>query len=325
MALLVELGINGDTLRVSNEVADLTHFWDPYISSAGSIKWSMPEPYGGHVKTVFSNFTLLPKTFEENWPPPNSIDVRIRYTDSDELSAVTLFGGKGHVAGIDRESNEYELFGEEIDKTVTDQSFNDTLVNIFTTYTGASYLNLTLDTSAARSPSPAVNYTASGTNQILDVLSDIAKFFSHAFYIDTENSKLYLVDMLANNGASTLTEFDFKPVQYRDPTPISKITGGNYYVSGTAPYGSVIDISPVCHGTQANIEAALANILTIIESRGAEVTIPIATGLIPVIGEAISWTDESYDQNISMSIRTAGIIYDFDQYEFTIEGRGSIS
>lgn len=323
MALLVELTINGETVRVSNEAVDLTHYWDPYISRAGSIKWVMATEYGGYVKTKFSDFRLLPKTFADYWPAPESIGLKIKYTETNEESAVLLFAGTGHTSGLDRQSNEYELFGEEIDVTVTDEVFNDTLVNIFTTYTGGSYLNLLLNTDAARASSPAVKYTSSGERQLLDVLSDIAKFFTHSFYI--QDGTLYLIDMLADNGSTTITEFDFKPIKYIDPVPVSVVAGDQYSVNGSYSYGDVVSISPVCHDTQANIETALGDIKTLLESRGANITIPINRIDYPVIGEKLSWTDESFDQDIDMFIRAHGIIYDFDRYEFTVEGRGSIS
>lgn len=321
MPLLLKLTIGGETVRVSNEAAALTHFWDPYVSSAGSIKWAMAEDYGGHVKVDFSNFSLLPAVFDNNWPAPASIEAEILYTDSTEEAAVTLFSGTVHTAGLNRESNDYELFGEDIDSTVTDQLFNDTLVNIFATYTGSSYLNLTLDTTAARSPSPAIKYTASG--QLLDILSDIAKFFTHGFKI--LDGTLYLIDMKTDNGSRAFDEFDFEPVNYRDPMPISKVTAGAYSVAGSYSYGDVIDISPVCHDTQANIETALGDIKDILEKRGAEVTLPLNTSKIPDIGEGVSWLDESFQDDINMAIRVNGIVYDFDSYRFTITGFGDIS
>jgi hypothetical protein len=321
LPLLLKLTIGGETVRVSNEAADLTHFWDPYVSSAGSIKWTMAEPYGGHVKVNFSNFTLLPAVFADDWPAQASVETEILYTDSTEEAAVTLFSGTSHTAGLNRESNDYELFGEDIDSTVTDESFDDTLVNIFTTYTGASYLNLTLNTTAARSPSPAVKYTASG--QLLDILSDIAKFFTHSYKIT--GGILYLIDMKADNGTRTFEEFDFEPVNYRDPVPISKVTGGAYSVFGSYSYGEVVDISPVCHDTQVNIETALGDIKDILEKRGAEVTLPIDTSKIPNIGEGVSWLDESFQNDINMNIRVNGIVYNFDSYSFTVTGFGEIS
>jgi hypothetical protein len=321
LPLLLKLTIGGETVRVSNEAAALTHFWDPYVSSSSSIKWAMASDHGGHVKIDFSDFSLLPVVFNGNWPAPASIELEMLYTDSTEEAAVSLFEGTAHTAGLNRESNDYELFGEDIDSSVTDESFNDTLVNIFTTYTGPSYLNLTLDTTAARSPSPTVKYTASG--QLLDILSDIAKFFTHSFYIS--GGTLYLVDMTADNGTSIFTEFDFEPVNYRDPTPISKVTAGAYSVTGSHPYGDIVDISPVCHDTQSNIETALGDIKDILEQRGAEVTMPINTASIPDIGEGVSWLDESFQDDINMSIRVKGLSYDFDRYSVTIIGSGSMS
>lgn len=315
--------IGPETLRVSNEAVALTNYWDPYVSSAGSIKWAASSEYGGWVKTTFSNFRVLPKTFENNWPAPAGIGLTLKYTDDTEGNAVTLFDGNAHTAGLDRESNDYELFGEEYTDTVTDEVIDDTLVDVFTTYTGASYLNLNLNTGSARNPSPAVKYTASGEQVLINVLSDIAKFFSHSFYIS--NGTLYLVDLLADNGSSSLTEFDFSPVQYRDPPPIRRITAGIYSVIGSYSYGDDIDITPVCHDTQSNIEDALDDIKTILESRGVELSRPISATEIPAIGEAISTFDESYDQDLTGNFRVHGLVYNFDNYQFVITGKGSLS
>jgi len=323
MALLVEATFDGTLYRISNEALALDHYWDPYVSKAGSIKWVAASDHGGYVSIKFSDLSFIPKLFEDSWPAPDTVDLVVKYTDSNEASAVTLFEGSSHTSGLDRQSNDYDVFGEDYDTTVTDEVFNDTLVNIFTTYTGGSYLNLTLDTTAARSPSPAVKYTASDENVLVNVLSDIAKFFSHSFEI--RGSTLYLVDLLADNGTQSLTEFDFKPAQYRDPEPISLLSGGGFSVTGSSPYGSQVDISPVCHDTQSNIEDALDNILTIKESRGVELAIPMETSKVPVVGQGNTWLDESFDQDLNANMRTHGIVYNFDSYEFVITGRGTLS
>lgn len=323
MALLAELVINGETFRVSNESLSLTHYWDPYVDQAGSIKWAAPSDYGGYVEPKFSNFSLLPKLFESDWPSPSNIGVTLKYTDSAEEASVILFNGEGHTSGLNRESNEYELFGKEFTSTITSEVFDDTLIDIFTTYTGTSYLNLTLDSSAARSPSPAVKYTATGETILIKTLSDIAKFFSHSFYII--ESTLYLVDLLADNGTETLTEFDFSPVQYRDPVPVSIIRGGIYYVLGSSQYGEEIDVSPVCHDTQANIETALGNIKTIVEARGIELSRPMTAASVPVVGKGLTWIDESFGVDLNANFRTNGMIYNFDNYQFVITGRGTLT
>lgn len=321
MALLVELTIGSDTIRVSNEPLALEHYWDPYLSSASSINWKMASDYGGHVKVNFSNFSLLPKTFENHWPAPTSFDISIKYTESNEASAITLFEGAASSSGLDRESNSYELYGEDIDYTLTGAVLNDTLVNIFSS--GASLLGLTLNSSAARSPSPAVLYTASGQQQVLGILNDVAKFFTHCFYIN--GGVLYLVDMLQDNGSRTLTEFDFEPINYREATPLSFVSSDSTKVKGSSSFGDVVTISPVCHSDGGAIGAALANIKTILEYRQAEVTIPFGLSSNPTIGEKISWTDESFDQDIDMYIRTYGISYNFDRYDFTVIGPGVMS
>jgi hypothetical protein len=323
--LLCTLDIDGTTRRVSNEELSLEHSWFAELSSAPTVKYATKAEYGGLCAPTFGGFQTIPTTFTETtWPPPVTITATVQHTETDEADAVTLFTATCHRAGFDQETVAYTTQKEEIDKERTATTISGTLVDVFTTYTGASWLNVTLDSTLARSPSPAVSYTISSDVQVLDMLSDIAAFFSHLFYI--ADGTLYLIDMEADNGTVELTEFDFLPVKYDDPPPYSLYKGNTSKVTGSHPYGKELNVSPVCHGTGANIVTALTAIKGIMERPRATVALPITTTTVAIKpGTRLEWVDESQGETITAWIRARSINYDFNNEIMTIEGEGGIS
>ena len=89
----------------------------------------------------------------------------------------------------------------------TDGDYKGTLVEIFTT--ACTTLGYTLDSTYARSPSPAVDYQVESEAFLIDTLSTIAQFFTHRFHI--VGTTLHLVDCFADHHLEQLTEFDAFP------------------------------------------------------------------------------------------------------------------
>lgn len=322
MRLLSEVTINATLHRVSDDWQDLTNLWEPKISSLTATKFGIPKDYGGYARPRWGNRSFSPDLFASDWPPPATITVKDMLTDSTEAAAVTVFIGTLHLDTYNEVEVSYTSYGASFTIKETDAVYGDTLVNIFTAAVGVTKLNLTLDSTAARAISPGVVYTASGEKMLVDNLSDMAAFFSHTFYI--ENGILYLIDLLLDNGSSTLDEFGFfRGSEYTAPTPYSLIKGGGYFKDGSYKYGSELDISPVCHNVQANIEAALADIKTIVEYDRYRFRVIPEAAEMPVIGQKITVTNESLQSTTTTWMRVTDISPDIFRSEILINGFGA--
>jgi hypothetical protein len=143
----------------------------------------------------------------------------------DDLSGYPTYH-KGYLTGT--KGTDWHVFddGVNIDSKVTDNGDGtfrlsvypvgevtisgtgeySTLAEIFAWACGAARLNLSLDTSLARSPSPSLAYWAGGQAAIIDFLSDISAFFNHLFFI--RRKTLYLVAMEEDYDTRTQTEHD---------------------------------------------------------------------------------------------------------------------
>lgn len=324
MHLLLELDIDGTTRRISNEELSLEHSWYAELASAPEVKYASKKLYGGQVAPTYGGFTTTPETFTSTvWPAPRSIVTRCSATDTTEAEAVFLLTGTARLASFAREKHPFNLRGPAYDCSLK-TNFNDTLVNLFGTYCGASYLNRTLDATMARAVSPAVSYALTTKKQLVDSLSEIAAFFTHGFYDD--GTTLYLYDCLEDNGSMVLDEFDFLPATYTDGCEFSAFTAGDYSVDGAYTDGNEYPCTPVCHTNQALVEEALGNIRTIMEQQGARLQLPICAKTLAIKpGMRLSWLDESQGKPVNAWIRVQSLRYNFNQHLVTVEGRGAIT
>jgi len=185
-----------------------------------------------------------------------------------------------------------------------------------------------VDTGYARASSPDVLYTLASDRLAINTASDIAAFYSHLIYII--GSTAYLVDMLLDNGADwDLTEFKFFAMaQYKNKTPLAAITcssGGVVYSEVSAySYGTTTSVEPY-HSTQANIEAALTDILAIENSPRINISVPMIAGNFPRLGQKITIPDTSHIADLSSWIRARKLSYDFLNDSINIEGEGAIA
>lgn len=301
--LLLTLDIDGTTRRVSDEELSLTYPWYAEVAQAPSVKYATDKLYGGFCKPSYGGFTLIPGVTRER-----TLGATLQFTNTDESGAVTLMTGTAHRATFDRNGVVYSLLKPEYDVTVK-TNITGTLQSVFTTYCGASYLNRTLDVTGT-SRNPAVSYNVTSDTQVADVLSEIAAFFCHGFYDD--GTTIYLYDCLTDNGTLSIDEFDFEPAAYEDQQAVSEFKAGNYAIDGSYSHGSDFNVSPVCHTVQANIEAALGDIKTIMEQPGASLRLPLTDKTKAIKpGMKISWTDESMPDEVTAWIRVQSITYDF--------------
>lgn len=323
--LLATLTINGTTRRISDQELSLEHSWYGELSQPPTIKYATAKEYGGMVAPTFGGFTCLPTTFIDSGAlPPTSMTLLLQYTESTEAAAITLLESTCHLAGFDRSGIAYEARKKERDQLIAPATLSGTLVALFTTHCGSTKLNLTLDATKARTPSPAVSYVLTSESQTLAVLSDMAAFFGHLFYI--EGTTLHLVDMLVDNGAMTMTEFDVHPIPYSGCTPYATIKAGNTAVDGSYAYGAELSVAPVCHGTGANITAALTTIKTLVDRPRVTLSMPItAQSAVIKPGMRLSWADTALYRDAAAWLMARSIQYDFGQQTITIEGEGGIT
>lgn len=229
--------------------------------------------------------------------------------------------------------------------TISGTGEDGTLKEIMEWACGASRLNLSFDHTYDRSISPPVNYWADSQKPIIDFLSDIAAFNAHLFYI--YSGTLYLVDMLLDNGSRTITEWDYFSAPYGYPSPLCKLearwktreagtwsdpsgsgaaavyvkeTEQTLTVTSAYPYGEDQNVEPYSD-VRSDIDTALGNIIDILHRPTSTIRTPMQSSL-PMPGEKISWTDESFYLPVSLWIRARSITYDFDNDEVVIEGEG---
>jgi hypothetical protein len=248
--ILVEMTINGTLHRISDEYLELTHLWEGMIVGIEPITKATRALTGGYVEPQYGGITLHPDLFAgADWPPPKSCAITVKISDTTEEDAVTIFSGVAHRTGIAEDGPRYAIYGPSYSNEMASDTLVDgTLLEVFTTYCGASYLNLTLSHTYDRATSPQVYRKVPAGSSIIDMLSEFAEATNHLFYIS--GSTIYLVDMLIDNGSEkAVTEDDFSPPEYTDQPPyrrfsaegIGVIWGGvkqQYSVAGTYAYGT---------------------------------------------------------------------------------------
>lgn len=316
--LLTEITFGGSLHRVSNEIVALEHFWDAQIASMFSIKYAIKHKGGGLVEPSYGIMDFLPSLFTGLSSYPVSCPIRLLHTNTDEASATVIFEGTAHLSSIERDSVKYDTYAKAYDTKVTDESYSGTLESIF--LSACTTLGLTLDSSNARIVSPAVNYTATGEKILVDNLSDIARFFSHLFYIQEEI--LYLIDMLLETETVNLTEFDIYPSGYTYNKPVSIFKTGSdsteASIDGSYSYGDEDVISPQCHTAVNNSEAALSDRKLIIEKPKILLKFPLDN--VYRAGTKLVLIDESKEITLNVAATVRSVTWNFDTYECVVEG-----
>lgn len=323
MPVYVTATIGATTQYLSTEFLDESSFWDAKVVKISNLNTSLTHDYGGYFKPSFGNIEFLPDAFEDNWPPPQKIDLVIETGESDTIKA-EICNGTGTLKDYDQESVTYSVEGLEFSVTDDSKVFSGTLNDAFTWACGSSYLNLTLNTTDARSTSPAISWTNSSEQLVIDLMADIAAFYSHGFYI--ENGTLYLVDLLDYSDTLSLTEFDFLPAKYQGGEAVSLIKCGDYSVDGSDPAGKEITISTAYHPTQANIETALGDIKTLIEKK--VITLEIAEVETEIgFNTQVTALDESLFETTTstFNVHKKNLSYSDRMEKLVVEGRGAVT
>lgn len=205
--------------------------------------------------------------------------------------------------------------------------WNDTLNNVIADVLSEITEITTLNTDYARVLSPNVLYTLTSTRMAINVASDIAAFYSHLLYVIGDTA--YLVDMKLSNGSDwTLTEYQFfstPSYELATPRAAMKTTYNeeSYYATSIYPYGETSEIDPY-HQTEADIEAALADILAFENTQRMVIKIPMIAGNFPRLGQKIIFSDTSHITNLLNYIKVRQLQYDFINDEIIIEGEGEV-
>jgi len=348
--LLVEATINDTLHRISAEGIALDHYWDNRVISFDPPQYQLANLYGGYVRPGFGDIEFSHDLFADDWPPPVNMEITTYYTATDEDAMERLFSGTGHIKRMTRDGIVYELFGPSYESIIvynehyqiggmggdtymiggmgSDEyrlgpgeavSFDDTLVNVATWF--AHRFSLDIDTTYARSPSPDVIFSMTADQIAINLLSDICAFFTHLFYIS--GGTLYLIDMLADAGSETITEFDFFPSEYEYNVPVAIARTANYARPSSYYYGQDLSLGTEFVDTKEKVEAALDNIIAVLNKAGCALKMPFL-GSVPTPGKKISWTDTSLGQDTDAYIRCRTIRYDFDNEEVIIEGEGEL-
>lgn len=319
--ILMEFTVGATTYRISTEDKALTYQWFGYITDFNSLKIALPTRHGGISRPEFSDIMLSPDLIEEIGSIPETAAVVIKETETDEAAAVTIFEGSARLGDYDRHGFGYILHRPEIPETIAEgTAYNDTLVNVATSL--CTTMGLTIDTTAARSTSPAVLHTTEADILAFDLLSDMLAFFSHGAEII--GTTLYLYDMLGTYTETELTEFDFEPASYRKDSPYSLYSASETEtLAGTPENGDTYTVAPY-HTTSGNIQTALADIKTIMEQDIAMIPCKQDADK-PRMLKKISLTDESIVLSISFSGIVTSIIYNYSTLDTAIEASGTVA
>ena len=320
--ILVDFTPEGGQLqRLSTEYAALKYQWFGYITSMSTMKLALPSRHGGIARPEFARIAISPKLMADLGSYPKTAAVRIVETDDDEAGGTVLYTGTASLDQYDRHGFSYTLKRPELPAIVASGTvYNNTLVNVASALCTA--MGLTLDSSEARSPSPAVLHTTTSERLAIDLLSEICRFFCHGGRII--GSTLYLFDMLGTWPAIDLTEFDIQPSEYRRDKPYSLIKSGDKSVPGAATNGEEYNAGTAYHTGSTNITTALNDINSILARDIATIRF-ISEQARPVILDRINLLDESLVLPVNVSGAITSIIYNYDTLSVEAEVSGSVT
>jgi hypothetical protein len=323
--LLVNMTINGTVNYLSIDGHALVNNWRPRIIAFEAPSLSVPTNHGGYAQMTFGTITLNPVVFLPAWPPPVSCAISVYYTDTDEASKALVLSGTCYLNTFDRDVGVvYSIFGSSYAETIASATvYNASLNAVIASILNAITEITVVDTSMARVSSPNVTYTTSGVQLAITLASNIAAFYSHLIYV--VGSTAYLVDMLLDNAIWTLDEFSFFAYpKYSYAAPVATVTDGTYSRFSAFPYGSSLSVTSY-HTVEANIEAAMDNIIALENAPRVNLDVPMIAGNFPPLGRKIVIPDTGNIANLSSWVRARILKYDFLNRSINVEGEGAIA
>ena len=319
--LLVEATLNSELHRISIQGHPLAHNWKARIISMDHITWGCRSNRGGFCPLGYGKIVFKPKLFEDNFPPSDTGQIVAKYTPDTEDNAVTLFNATAYASGFPENKPEYTLLPPDYDETLAASSLSTgSLTSVLTTIlTGIAEIS-SVDTTLARNPSPEVvpdNYEG---RLNIDYADDLSKSFCHLVYII--GTTAHVIDMKAGNGDEiVLTDSKVtNNIRIFRNMPIAEIQhddGTNVYTrQSDYPMGKKLNLR-IPHTSQANIEAALDDIMLVENKWRGSATIKLSSlGGIILPRQKITWTDyylHPIDRKaVRISIYPIDIRFDFN-------------
>lgn len=299
--MLLTLDTGSVIHQVSDEWQALETPWLAKVVDSPSIKHATQKLHGGFAAPTFGSFTLVPGFTKER-----KMSALLRYTFSDEASAITLLSGTAiRKQGLADSGDKYDFRKPEYEAAYSG-NLNAPLQDLFATLCGSSYLDRVLDVSGT-SRNPGVSYNLSSDTPVINILSNLGAFFCHGFYDD--GTTIYLYDCLEDQGSMTLSEFEFAPVTYTYATPYAQFKAGDYAINGSDPAAnSDYSVSPVCHDGQSDVEPALVNIKSLMEMDGATISVRLTEKTAAIKhGMKLEWVDKRSPVPVTAWIRAQSI------------------
>ena len=332
MMLLATSYLPSGARQASTRRLKLETPWPDHILQMGSLRWACSSRHGGYCPMEYGDLTYAPEMFSSDWPPPMNFAVDLEATASTEAAKFTLFEGTAHKQEWGcLENMGYDLYGPagyttQLPSGTTQATYGATLDALFAYACNASRLNLTLDTTLSRSPSPALSHTTGSDQLLINFLDEVCKSHTHLFYI--LEGTLYLVDCEADNGTDTDTDerTNMQHNTYGGPPPVSMITDGtNSPTFCSFPYGSVYT-QPSFETNAAAVAAAQAKIKTIIEKEQITLRRVLTGAAFPVPGRKYTFTNEvDLLKGVSEEMRVREIEVDFKNDDLIMTGEGTVT
>lgn len=239
--LLVRLYING-SWRYISDVDQMAHVtgstyrqYRAGIITMDEIRIATRNPWGGYAEPQYGAVTLTPDLFTADWPPPAKCEMRVCWGELGESDEQILIMGSAYLQEIGPAGIVYGLYAPDYSAEVEDldmgtpPSTTRPLLDEFSQLVGN--LGLTLKNeievtpgtyqAITRVPSPGINWTAGGRQYLLNVLSDMAAFYCHRFYID--GTSLWLMDCFVDNGTLALEPSDILSTGYVHLQPVRRL------------------------------------------------------------------------------------------------------
>lgn len=287
---------------------------EPYfgrVKTFGPVKIAPAKKYGGLVSLSHGEYSTKPGVF--SFAPPETSPLTVT------IGNQVMFEGTARRKLVTSDAELFDLYPPDIDKKVTDYHASGELDAVLGA--AAVSMGLVYRPVKMRRPSPVVDYTVTGTRQLLQIISDIAGFFTH--WLRIENGILYAGDMLADPEQYPDQVRRFKKTRYLTPEPYAYFTADNQSIIGSTAYGrKTYKITPVCSASSAVINQALYNIRTIMEQNRISVKLPLEIPL-PVFGQRFDWYDNEIGYHAYVTARALN--YDYRSAAVVIEGEGDFT
>jgi hypothetical protein len=330
--ILVTITYGGNKYRYSMINRVLEHQWHGVIKNIRPITVRVSTYHGGLLKVTAGRITFVPEIFGDKawsipaWPPPAELSVSVSYTDTTEAAAIPLFNGKLALVSFDEKTVEYTPYIESYTMQVSSGTNLGAYgaTNSLLDFMGAAATALGLNFNGSTvAPVPSISHTTSTKQLLIDIVDQVAAYFSHVVWIS--GGTLFLRDMEYENGTLNLISMNdyLRGVMYNRDLPVNDVSAGSVQYFGTEyPYG----VSYSLGSSFNNDEGYLATVYGYMNKQQISLPVPAES----VMGEfAVGKTVVFYDGRLpvesSCAMYIRGMEYDAMNYQVTLFGDGIVS